>query len=76
MRAVQRATSLGMARVVDFVYWTDIPLTVDANMSEVVTFKTCCMVARVVAGERSIDRYPMDSSHSINFVMKFSTLEG
>ena len=31
---------LRMTRAVDFAYWTDIPLTMDANMSQVVAFET------------------------------------
>ena len=34
------------------------------------------MVVGMVARERSIDRYAVDSSYSINFVMEFSILEG
>ena len=40
MRMAQGAVSLRMAGAVDFAYWTDIPLTVDAEVSEVVTFET------------------------------------
>ena len=65
-----------MATVVDFAYQTDIPLTMDVNMSEVMTFETQLMVAGVVAGERGIGRYAMDGSCSINFVMEFGMLEG
>ena len=35
----QGAMSLRVARTVDLAYWTDIPLTMDANMSEVMTFE-------------------------------------
>ena len=76
MRMAQRAASLRMARTVDFANRTDIPLTMDADMSEVVTLETRLVVARVVAGEWSIDWYAMNGSCGINFVTEFSTLEG
>ena len=72
----QGATSLGMTRMVDLAYQADIPLAVDVNMSKVMTFETQLMVLGVVAGERGIDQYAVDSSHSINFLTEFSTLEG
>ena len=74
--AAQGATSLGMAGMVDLAYWADIPLTVDANMSKVMTFETRLMVTGVTAGERGINRYTVDSSCSINFVTEFSMLKG
>ena len=67
---------LRMAGAVDFAYWTDIPLTMDVNMSEVMTLKTQLMVMGVVMGERGINRYAMDSSCGVNFMTKFGMLEG
>ena len=64
-----------MAGTVDLAYWADIPLTVDANMSKVMTFETRLMLTGMVVGERGVVRYAMDSSLSINFMTEFSTLE-
>ena len=49
MRTTQRAASLRVARAVNFAYGADIPLTVDVNMSEVVTLETRLVVVRMVA---------------------------
>ena len=76
MRTAQRAASLGMTRAVDFANRTDIPLTMDADVSKVVTLETGFMVARVVAREWGVDWYAMDGSCGINFVMEFNALEG
>ena len=65
-----------VAWAVDFAYGADIPLTVDANMSKVVTLETRFMIARMVVREWSIDWYAMNGSCSINFMTEFSTLEG
>ena len=72
----QRATSLRVARTVNLAYGTDIPPTVDADMSEVVTLETRLVVARMVAGEWGVDWYAMNGSRGINFVAEFSALEG
>ena len=73
--AAQGTASLRMAGTVDFAYWTNIPLTMDANMSQVVAFEARFMVVGVVMGERGIDQYAMNSSSSINFVTKFDSLD-
>ena len=72
----QRAALLRVARAVDLANWTDIPLTMDADVSEVVTFETRLVVTRMVAGEWSIDWYAMNGSCGINFVTEFSALKG
>ena len=59
MRSAQRAALLGMARMVDFANWTDIPLTMDVDMSEVMTLETRLVVVRMVAGE-SINWYAVN----------------
>ena len=76
MRTAQRTTLLRMAGAVDFAYWTDIPLTMDASVSEVVTLKARLVVARVAVGEWGVNRYTVDGSGSVNFMTKFSVLEG
>ena len=75
-RMTQRATSLRVAGTVDLTYGTDIPLTVDADMSKVVTFEARLVIARMVAREWGIDWYAVNGSSGINFVAKFSALEG
>ena len=67
---------LRMAGVVDFANWADVPLAVDMNMAKVVAFEAQFMVTRVVTGEWGIDGYAMDSPRGIDFMMKFSMLEG
>ena len=54
----------------------DIPLTMDADVSEVVIFETRFMVARVVAREWGVDQYAVNGPCGINLVTEFSTLEG
>ena len=76
MRTTQWAAALGVTRAVAFANWTDIPWAVDANMAKVVAFETRLMVARVVVGEWGIDGFAMDSPCGIDFVTKFSALEG
>ena len=65
-----------MARTVDFANWTDIPLTMDADVSEVVTLEARFVIARMVVGEWGIDGYTMDSPCSVNFMTEFSALKG
>ena len=65
-----------MARAVDFANQADVPLAVDTNMAKVVALEARFMVARVVTGEWGIDGYAMDSPRGINFMTKFSALEG
>ena len=67
---------MGVARAVNFANRADVPLVVDTNMAKVMAFKARFMVARVVTGEWGVDRYAMDSSRGIDFVAKFSALEG
>ena len=76
MRMAQRAVSLGMTRAVDSANRTDIPLTMDADVSEVVTFETRFMVARVVVREWGVDWYAVNGPCGINLVTEFSMLEG
>ena len=76
MRTTQRATALGVARTVDFANRADVPLAVDTNMAKIMAFKARFMVARVVTGEWGVNGYAMDSSRGIDFVTKFSALEG
>ena len=64
-----------VARAVDFTNGADVPLAVDANMAKVMAFEAQFVVARVVTGEWGVDRYAMDSSSGIDFMMEFSTLE-
>ena len=68
--------SLRVAGVVDLASWTDIPLTVDANVSKVVTFETQLMVAGMVAREWSVNQYTVNGPSGINFVTEFGTLKG
>ena len=76
MGTTQWAAALGMTRAVDFANWTDIPWAMDANMAKVVAFETGLMIARMVTGEWGIDGFTMDSPGGIDFVTKFSALEG
>ena len=65
-----------VARAVDFANRADVPLAVDTNMAKVVALEARFMVARVVTGEWGIDGYAVDSPRGINFMTKFSALEG
>ena len=65
-----------VARAVDFAYGTNIPSTMDVNMAKVVAFEARFVVTRVVAGEWGVDGYTMDSPSGIDFMTKFSALEG
>ena len=68
MRVAQRASSLRVAGVINFAYRIDIPLTVDADVSEVVAFEARLVVARMVAREQGINRYSMNGSSSVDLV--------
>ena len=76
MGTTQWAAALGVAGAVDFANWADVPLAVDTDMAKVVAFEARFVVARVVTGEWGIDGYAMDSPRGIDFIMKFSALEG
>ena len=65
-----------VARTIDFANRADVPLTVDVNMAKVVTFEARFVVTRVITGKWGIDGYAMDSPCGIDFMTKFSTLEG
>ena len=75
-RTTQWAVALGVARAVDFANRADVPLAVDMNMAKVVAFEAQFMVTRVVTGEWGINGYAMDSPRGIDFMTKFSALEG
>ena len=65
-----------VTRAVDLANWTDIPLTMDADVPEVVTFKTRLVVVGMIAGEWGVDWYAVNGSCGINFMTEFSVLEG
>ena len=65
-----------VARVFDFANQADVPLAVDMNMAKVVAFEARFMVVRVVTGEWGVDGYALNSPHGIDFMTKFSMLEG
>ena len=67
---------MGVARAIDFAKRADVPLAVDANMAQVMALEARFVVARVVTGEWGINGYAVDSSRGIDFVTKFSALEG
>ena len=67
---------LRVARAVDLANWTDIPLTMDADVPEVVTFETRLVVTRMVMGEWGVNWYAMNGSCGIDFMTEFSALEG
>ena len=64
-----------VARAADFTNGADIPPTVDANMAKVMALEARFMVARVVTGERGVNRLAVDSPSGIDFVTEFSALE-
>ena len=65
-----------VARAADFTNRTDIPPTVDTNMAKVMAFEARFMVARVVTGERGVNRLAVDGPSGVNFMTKFSALKG
>ena len=62
--------------MVDLTDRTDIPLTVDVDVPEMMAFEACLLVVRMVVRERSINRYTMDGTGGIDFMVKFCMLEG
>ena len=48
----------------------------DMNVPKVVAFKACFSVVGVVVRKRGINRYAVNGSSGINFMMKFCALEG
>ena len=75
-RTAQGAVALRMAGAVNFTYGANVPLAVNTNVAKVVALEARFMVAGVVLGEWSIDRYAVDSSRSIDFMTEFDALEG
>ena len=67
---------LRVTSAVDLADWADIPLTVDTDVFEIVAFKACLSVARMIAREGSIHRYAMDGPSGVNFMAEFCMLEG
>lgn len=65
-----------MTWTIDLTDWTDIPLTVDTNVSEVVAFKAHFSVMRLVVREGGVNRYTMNGSRGINFMAEFCVQEG
>ena len=55
---------------------TDIPLTMDANMSEVVTLKAGLAAARVGTRKRGINGFAINGSGGSNLMTKFYALNG
>lgn len=65
-----------MTGTVDLTNQTDVQLTVDVDVSEMVAFEACLPVARVSVREGGVNRYTMDSSRDMNFMAKFHVLNG
>ena len=72
---VQRAGMLGMSRGSDFADWTDVPLTVDVDMSKVVAFKASFTVVGMGTRKGCIHGYSMDGSRGAGFMTKFHVLD-
>ena len=53
---VKWAAMLRVSWLIDLTYRANIPLAVNADMSEVVTLEACLMIAWMVARERGVDR--------------------
>ena len=67
---------LGVTRVVDLIDQANVPLTVDVDMSEVMTFKAGFLITGMSMREGGVNRYAADGSSGTNFVSKFYMLNG
>ena len=72
---VERATVLGVTRTIDFADWTNVPLAVGMNVSQMVAFEACLAVMGVVVREGGANRYAVNSPCGIDFMAEFSLLE-
>ena len=66
---------LGVTWTTDFTDGTDVPPTMDTDMSQMVALEACLMVTRVVAREGSINGFTVNGPGGVDFMVKFSTLE-
>lgn len=72
---VERAAVLGVTGLIDLADWTDVSLTVDIYMSEMMTFKASLLVSRMGSREGGINGYTMNGAGSSNLVSEFSMLD-
>ena len=67
---------LGMSGGSNFTDRTDIPPTMNVNMSKVMTFKAGFLVVRVGMRKRGVDGFAVNGSGSLNLMTKFYALNG
>ena len=73
---VEGATILRMSGAVDFTNGANIPLAVDANMTEVMAFKACLVVAGMVSVEGTVYRCSQNSPFRQDFMVQLCVLDG
>ena len=73
---VKGATILRVSGAVDFTNGANIPLAVDANMTEVMAFKACLVVAGMVSVKGTVYRYSLNSSFCQNLMVQLRVLDG
>ena len=73
---VEGATILRMSGAVDLTNGANIPLAVDANMTEVVAFETCLVVAGMVSVEGTVYRCSQNSPFRQDFMVQLRVLDG
>ena len=67
---------LRMAGGVDFTDRRDVPLTMDVDISKMVTFKAGLLIAGVSTRKRGTDEYAMNGFQSADFMTEFYALDG
>ena len=71
---VQGAVVLGMTRVVDPADQANVPLTVDADVSEVVTFEASFSITRVSVREGGINRHVVELCSALGWDLNLPRL--
>ena len=73
---VKGAAILRMSGAVDFTNGANIPLTVDADVAEVVAFKASLVVAGVVSVEGAVYRHSLNSPFRQDLMVQLCVLDG
>ena len=66
---------LGMSRGNNFANWTDVPPTMNADMSKVVALQASFIVVRMDTRKGCVDGYSMDGSGGADFMTEFHALD-
>ena len=66
---VKGTTVLRVSRAIDFAYWADVPLAINANMTKMVAFETSLRIPRVVLMKWTVYWYSVYGSCGQDFLV-------